>query len=67
MNMNMNTDTNLDLRPHPLDPARIGSQGLVALLVGKFEQGMNDMALVTSYASMTEALLDVRHCEVVRG
>lgn len=52
--------TTIDLRPHPLDPKRIGPEGLVARLVGKLESAVNDPAAVRSYAAMTEALLDVR-------
>lgn len=59
--------TTIDLRPHPLDPARIGPDGLVALLVGKFEAAVNDPELVRSYAAMTQTLLDVRQREVVRA
>lgn len=59
--------TYIDFRPHPLDPARIGPQGLTALLFGKFEEAVNDIALVSNYAAMTSTLLDMRDQEVVRA
>lgn len=56
----MQTDPIIDLRNHPLDPRRIGPEGLVARLVGTLEAAVNDPELVRSYGVMTAALLDVR-------
>mgnify|MGYP006924552907 CR=1 FL=1 len=53
--------TTIDLRVHPLDPRRIGPEGLVARLVGKLEAAVNDPEVIRSYTAMTEALLDVRN------
>ena len=52
--------TTIDLRIHPLDPRRVGPDGLVARLVGKLESAINDPELIRSYAAMTQALLDGR-------
>lgn len=64
--METNTTTAIDLRPHPLDPARIGPEGLVALLVSKFEATMHDPAVVRSYSAMTKTLVDVRDRDAER-
>lgn len=55
--------TTIDLRIHPLDPKRVGSEGLVARLVSKLEAAVNDPELVRSYQAMTEALLDGGSCQ----
>lgn len=47
----------LEIRTHPLDPRRIGPEGLVARLFGKLEAAVNDPEFTQSYTAMTKALV----------
>lgn len=55
----------IDLRSHPLDPRRIGTNGLVARLEKLFVAAVDDPEIATSYDFMTRELVGAGNHQIL--